>query len=110
MNATRHTMGPWKPEYAGYNDMDGNFDIETVTIRGAGNLVVAKVEPHHASVADVIANANVVAAAPEVLAALRALTDTVDLMPASWFDRVPRLHADLQRARKAIAEADGETR
>lgn len=70
-NQIRHTQGPWRPEYAGYNDTDGNFGIEKATIRGAGDLVVAEVEPHHASVADVVANANLIAAAPELLKALR---------------------------------------
>lgn len=76
--SARCTPGPWITEFTGHNDVDGDFAIETAIIRGVGNLVVAEVEPHHESIASVVANANLIAAAPELLDALKALVAQFD--------------------------------
>lgn len=65
----KYTPGPWATEYTGCSD-DSDFDIETATIR-AGHLVIAEVECHHASVANVEANAKLIAAAPDMAEALQ---------------------------------------
>lgn len=74
----KYTPGPWATEYTGCSD-DSDFDIETATVvtailqlgQSLGLEVIADVECHHASVANVEANAKLIAAAPDMAEALQ---------------------------------------
>ena len=65
---TQHTPGPWRVDVA----QDTNGTIHSVDVREAAyGLFVASVEAHTEEHADVMANARLIAAAPDLLAALR---------------------------------------
>ena len=65
---TQHTPGPWRVDVA--QDRDGT--IHSVDVREAAyGLFVAAVEAHTEEHADVMANARLIAAAPELLAVLK---------------------------------------
>lgn len=95
----KHTPGPWKLCARGdYSDFDG----DSAVITGAGDSVRIAVV-HHAGTAEDQANANLIAAAPELLASLKAVmsfwigVEAGDEMPAEIFDA----------ATDAIAKAEG---
>jgi hypothetical protein len=63
----KHTPGPWHVETT--ETRDGA--IEAIAVReGSAGLFIAAVEPHDMAHADAIANARLIAAAPDLLAAL----------------------------------------
>lgn len=81
MNNTKYTPGPWAIEYTGCSD-DTDFDIETATIR-AGHIVVAEIECHHESIANIEANAKLIAAAPDMAARLRDIVQAYEIGSSS---------------------------
>jgi hypothetical protein len=112
MSETKHTPGPWR--------VDETWPEETNTIRVKRNVLCVKAEPQrtialcgHGSQDEAVANARLIAAAPELISALKAIQaringvfDDPDLIqcgplqgPATDIDRI---------ARAAIAKAEGE--
>jgi len=89
MKATQHTPAPWI--YSGIK----NEEKVSVTIFSGenGNLV--------GTITTTKANANLIAAAPDLLDALKALMVTEDML------RNPKCQV-MQSARRAIAKAQGE--
>ena len=68
MDTSNHTPGPWT-QLAYGGAVDG--DPERIEIRSTVcNIVVAEIECHHETVTDSSADARLIAAAPELLAAL----------------------------------------
>ena len=71
---SKHTPGPWHVETT--ETRDGA--IEAIAVReGSAGLFIAAVEPHDMAYADAIANARLIAAAPDLLAALRRIETEV---------------------------------
>jgi len=99
-----HTPGPWtaRPSFS----MDWDFAIETADVDIAHVLRLARHdEPRELAVG--LANANVIAAAPELLAALKTLRfilEALDLDPAA-----EDYTSILERADLAIAKAEGRS-
>ena len=89
MNTSKHTPGPWTRECV--TALDG--ELMSCTVRGAGR-VVAEIEPHD----DCEPDARLIAAAPDLEAALRNLVAAVENSEA---DSVYELAA----ARAALAKA-----
>lgn len=104
---SKHTPGPWFVNWAG-SGKDGKFVYDECYVyapeTGVENVAVA------ADIADPLtgkpsaANARLIAAAPELLDALRAIVET-DFLPGAWNDQY---EAIAKKARAAIAQATGE--
>lgn len=89
---SRHTPGPWKLCNRGdYTDYEG----ESAVITGNGDSVRIAVV-HHAGTAEDQANANLIAAAPDLLAALNKMLQITNRDHVFWYG-----------ARNAIAKAEG---
>lgn len=107
MNKTKHARGPWVPV------KDGTFGFDIVTNDGA-RVLVALVYGEHSPVgecnpAQAYADANLIAAAPDLLAACEALL-AVSLEPGiqdvdEW--KHAKREADIQ-AQAAIAKATAQ--
>lgn len=67
MSAAQHTPGPWHAE--GPDEMFGDYNIHEPAVRAAVGAVVSNLRPPE----EVAANARLIAAAPEMLAELKAL-------------------------------------
>ena len=66
---SKHTPGPWHVETIETADT-----VEAIAVRdGNYGMFLAQIEPHAIEHADALANARLIAAAPELLAALEAL-------------------------------------
>lgn len=86
-----HTPGPWA------------FDPETSRVFDADLWYVAEIDPEYASGTE--ANARLIAAAPDLLAALvRIASEGLDLRTLNAYDA----HGFANIARAAIAKATGE--
>ena len=92
-----HTPGPWKVE----------FKNGATTIRGANNWPIAECWVHE----DTNANYPLIAAAPELLAALEAAADDLECAIATFKEHGLQSHNEagtLKRIRAAIAKARGQ--
>jgi hypothetical protein len=99
---TQHTPGPWIVDVA--QDSDGT--IHSVDVREAAyGLFVAAVEAHTDEHADVMANARLIAAAPDLLAALRAIEAMPMTLQGDDWHCIQRMQ---QEASAAIARAEGK--
>ena len=105
----KHTPGPWKLCARGdYSDFDG----DSAVITGEGDSVRIAVV-HHAGTAEDQANANLIAAAPTMLAALLSFVEDVEAfddgpgsvtsVKSDW----PMLHETYLKAKAAVAKAEG---
>ena len=91
---TAHTPGPWAIQ---------DFEGEDVAIVGAGDYFIARVQFSDEELEDENqANARPIAAAPDLLAALKAL------LPEGWDDGVMDHMPGVFAARSAIAKAEGK--
>lgn len=98
---TKHTPGPWiRDTGSGYGcDVRAESGRKVAVTWGIGNG-----DPHRQAYrAECDANARLIAAAPELLAALEALLD-MDVA----YQRGPRVQEAVAVARSAIAKAKGE--
>ena len=96
---TKHTPtpGPWRVDVAQYDD----GTIRSVDVREAQyGLFIAAVEAHTTEHVDVMANARLIAAAPELLAALR------EMERCGVLDN-GMIAGPAKQARAALAKADG---
>lgn len=94
LNETKHTPGPWELAY----ELDGDGDAVRVS-RAGHNFDVALVYGHGGDALsdhERNANARLVAAAPDLLSALRAVVEIAD-----------RKTVEFDAARAAIAKAEG---
>ena len=109
--AMKHTPGPWAlfTEDAGTVCKDGSQLVVYHDVRAACGNTVAAVYATYASMANQRANARLIAAAPELLAALSLLCNTCadELDLGSSENGKNNWHA-LTTARQAIAKAKGE--
>ena len=99
---TKHTPGPWMIErYGSHKDLviAPGADIETAGI--------AEVDRRPGDPDGPTPNARLIAAAPEMLEALRSLADAVDVTEIPQW--VPALGTAYDAARAAIAKAEGES-
>jgi hypothetical protein len=97
---SKHTPGPWSIRHA----VDGSGDCGIIATRQDGALhhvvvaeVFASIDHEDERSPEVTANSRLIAAAPELLAALEALLPGADAM--GW---------DTSAARAAIAKAKGQ--
>lgn len=89
---SKHTPGPWRScERGDYSDYHG---ASVVIVSPVADMRVAVVHHHGTSEAD--ANASLIAAAPELLAALKEVVRISNRNHAAW-----------DKARAAIAKAEG---
>lgn len=86
---TQHTPGPW----GAYNLSKGNLVVETRT-----GILVANIS---GDCPEVEANASLIAAAPELLAALKSVAEI-----KGWFEKPP-VSASGIKVMAAIAKAEG---
>ncbi len=95
----KHTPGPWAAEFGSY----GSFAIEAERAGIGGGLLVLASRNQHPLLADQMhANARLIAAAPDLLEALR----TADRTFAE--NGLLACHAARQEIRAAIAKAEGQ--
>jgi hypothetical protein len=98
-----HTPGPWIAEEDETVDSDGTqFESAFPWLIEAGTCTVAGVSGIGGEAA---ANARLIAAAPDLLAALRAIADPK--APDNLGEPLSRLILAQEIARRAIAKADG---
>ena len=96
MSETKHTPGPWR------TDAHNGFPLD---IEDPGEYMIAKATP----CAKAEANARLIAAAPDLLAALESIASMYDY-EAACGDLASRLYEATCLARAAIAKATGETK
>lgn len=94
---SKHTPGPWRVYPVMWPDDEVTFD--SFRILGADNVSPAIV---FGGVEEAPYNARLIAAAPELLEALRDLVDAVGTNPDEW------LKQPMAYARRAIAKAEGK--
>jgi hypothetical protein len=105
--STKHTPGPWK--IAG-EDAEKQTFIYALNERGS-NRFWFDIQPgwtddkQRTSSAELSANALLIAAAPELLEALRAITDQLERIGDTRYDKDGQY---IDAARAAIAKATGE--
>lgn len=99
---SKHTPGPWRHSYktARTNNI-GVYDKSGVLIASIDTSIFAS----HLTVSRREQDARLVAAAPELLAALVSVTDEMSRLPAS----LGYEYTHLRDARAAIARATGDT-
>lgn len=111
---TEHTAGSWVAEFHQERESDpGWWSIEAEILRASGSVMDSFNRHHSVAPEEDRANAHLIAAAPDLLAAgefLLALIDSVgDELPGGQSDRVfAQFEFDSMRA--AIAKARGVTR
>ncbi len=104
MSAEGHTPGPWFLNGLAHTTTGGNRFASGVIHIGAGEspkTLVAKVEWRELSTIECKANARLIAAAPDLLAALQWLADEYELLA----NRGHCSHANLKQSRAAISKA-----
>lgn len=95
--AASHTPGPWRV----YNpSRSGHYSTAKITSEADGHDVAALI-PNGKNSERHVANLRLIAAAPDLLAALKALHHQCDYMGA------PADHPDMLAAAAAIAKAEG---
>ena len=108
----KHTPGPWTTDVHGFIYATPDSELPERTNQGA-SIVVAKVLKH--SSGRPIANARLISAAPELLAALRSNLEYLELKAQGFAAQYPPDHCinltvsrQLEQARAAITKATGE--
>lgn len=102
-----HTPGPW------IFTSDGDAPM-THSIRGANRMWVAEIHDTAGTQHEVLANARLIAAAPELLHALQQSLWYAEIQAEvlkkyrPHGDSLPRFFASIEQARAAIAKATGE--
>ena len=101
---TKHTQGPWKAHVA--HELLNVVTDSVVTVDG---LHVADVASYGASIATRNANARLIAAAPELLAALKAIAPIVHAFTQDELSvtTIREAHEILSRMQSAISKAEG---
>lgn len=95
----KHTPGPWT-----YTDGNMTPVGPQYIIRGRGAAVAEVFAQRHTAAE----NARLIAAAPDLLAALRALANTADNADGNFAEYRHALRFSVQQARAAIARAEGK--
>lgn len=93
MTSSKHTPGPW---FYSQESIDHDWYIVTIN----GGLIVANVNSHWRQVA----NARLVAAAPDLLEALKAVVSAWEV--TGPIEAAERMDAAIHAARAAIAKAE----
>ena len=109
MQTNTQTSGPWKAYLYG-KDAQGR----TIATVGAndGNNRICEISPYDLPLTDVAANAHLIAAAPDLLAALITCiplleASHLDMMDAEQMDSAKVVLQGLEQVREAIAKAKG---
>ncbi len=106
MNA-KHTPGPWRDDPVRDNDT-GDFADSRIEIRDDDGGYIARAFAH-TNHGVLQANARLIAAAPDLLAALEELSDAVgSTAQATMYHYCRRVREAQEAARAAIAKARGE--
>lgn len=100
MDTPKHTPGPWHAEGP---DEFGDFNIHTPAYRLAIGAAVSNMRPED----ETVANANIMAAAPDLLEALKGMLAHSCVADSAAEDKDPEDHAAESAARRAIAKAEG---
>lgn len=103
-----HTKGPWDISWGTYQDGEGH-EVCEYRKQGQPLACIAKVCFHDDQAGETKANARLIAAAPELLAALRILAEPekqLELTPMGYAIFRLDVH-DLKQIRDAIAKAEG---
>lgn len=103
---TNHTPGPWTQTIGAWGNIGADNDS-----RGNGSVQVASIslpsENEPAWAAEGKANARLIAAAPDMLEALREMTDLAYKLAMASPDLNPEVDRIIPKARAAIAKAEG---
>jgi hypothetical protein len=108
MNASKHTPGPWTFQGNGYHWRNGEYQSDG-TSETTGFCPFCA---HGESAAECVANARLIAAAPELLEACKALTAIETSEPCSYCGRGNTTHGSrcpVSLAEAAIAKTEGGT-
>lgn len=100
MSKASHTPGPWRFDEE-HNEIVGRPEWGCIRFRVKGEWSVASVETDCGSDAEVEANARLIAAAPELLDALRSAVGAMEVLDH------PKGYGALLKAQNAIAKAEG---
>ena len=98
----KHTPGPWSWCAVGWEEPSGAFDIEATTADGRHVIIASRYDWQH-RVEESEANARLIAAAPELLEALRGLRRWMG--PCGLDEEID---AAMRAADAAIAKATGD--
>lgn len=98
MSGSQYIPGPWS---YGQESVDPEWWIVTIK----GGLIVANVNAHFHQEA----NACLIAAAPDLLESLKAMTEVAEGQGAKWRAKCPDGNSPLGLAHAAIAKAEGRT-
>jgi hypothetical protein len=99
MSGVKHTPGPWFLE--GYWDVKSKFDLGGwVSSNPPAGCPIFQLEPSVGTAEEIVANARLIAAAPDLLAALKTLCAAYDACNGDD-------HPAYALARAAIAKAEG---
>lgn len=105
-----HTPGPWHSETSEYTASDGVYECWAVCADGGGDVAIVTVQRDHDSLtgdaipdAEAEANARLIAAAPDMLKALRQITANIH----PNYNPLELAHG-MDLARAAIAKATGD--
>ena len=108
MSETQHTPGPWWPEGDTRQGSEQNFHIESKS------ATICFCSTGHPDDDVALANAQLVAAAPNLLAACEKLVETIrngtvyEVFEPSYYNgSIVRLFFDVENASAAIAKAKG---
>src|SRR5690625_8021289 len=103
MSAVKHTPGPWSTDTGG--------DVT----RADGTTLLTREKPYDCTLDESFANAELAAAAPELLEALMQMVERISYYAELKEEGIPNIEdwaytynsGDMQRARAAIAKAIG---
>lgn len=108
MMDVQHTPGPWKLEHTSGGDGGGCcVVVDGMPPRNGIAYVQAQVDDPYNYARN--ANARLIAAAPELLAALLPMVQFAMIFHVDCPDRAAAVQAKIDAARAAIAKATGET-
>jgi len=99
MERTQHTPGPWRVDNKAFGGSEVGAELVIYSSRG----IVAMACTIHEGLVNAEANARLIAAAPDLLAALEALYDQED-----WNNEDVPANSPIGMAAAAIAKAKGE--
>lgn len=106
---TAHTPGPWSAGSADAPEYMGDLPAGSMYIEAAGHDVIAEIDPCGVPLPEHRANARLIAAAPDLLAALRKIATLAEFGEEDGAMDLGQLLIDINRLAEAvIARTTGE--